>query len=116
GGARAGGRSAGPERRDFLGFGRRERLDLRRLLLGTGQVGLALVGLDRDRQLALRDRRLLAGARLGLAELALLDRCRLLPAVGLDLLERDLARSELGQDVLEARPAATLCRGADQDF
>ena len=66
-------------------------------------------------ELGLGDERLLLGARLGLAQLALLDRGLLLARVGLDLLLGDLARAQLGQDLLDlARPARrrSACRSA----
>ena len=78
------------EQPGLLGLGGRQGRDLRSLLLGTRQVGAALIGLDRDRQLRLGDRLLLTRAGLGLPQLALLDGGRLLTAVGLDLLEGDL--------------------------
>jgi hypothetical protein len=52
---------------DLLGLGLRERLDLRRLLLGAGVIRLALVRLDRDGQLRLGEDGLLLSPRLGLA-------------------------------------------------
>src|SRR5262249_30464734 len=76
-----------------LGFGLGERLDLRRLLLGPRILRLALVLLRQNRELRFRDRRLLLGARLGLAQLALLHRRLLLTAVGLYLLLGDLPRA-----------------------
>lgn len=51
-----------------------------------------------------------------LPELAFLDGRRLLAAVGLDLFQRDLPRSQLDQDLLEVHPAAPLGRRADQDL
>src|SRR5262249_47972991 len=54
------------ENADLLGLGLSQGLDLRSLLLGACVIGLALVGLDRDRQLRLRERGLLLGARLRL--------------------------------------------------
>src|SRR5437867_140047 len=93
---------------DLLGLGLRESLNLRRLLLGAGVVRLALVGLDRDVQLRLRERGLLLGPCLSLAQLALLDRGFLLPVVGFHLLLGDLARAELRQDLLDL--AAALAR------
>src|SRR5262249_4394245 len=104
------------EHADLLGLGLRERLDLRRLLLGAGEVGLALVGLDRDRELRLREHGLLLGARLRLAQLALLDGGLLLAVVGLDLLESDLTRAELCQDLLDLPAALAGRRRADQHF
>jgi hypothetical protein len=71
------------------------------LLLGAGQIGLTGVLLHLDRQLALGDRRLLLGARLGLAQLALLLGGELLPLVGADLLVGDLPLAQLGQDLLD---------------
>src|SRR5438552_18446995 len=88
-------------RADLLGLGLREGLDLGRLLLGAGVVRLALVGLDRDGQLRLRERGLLLGPRLGLAQLALLDRRLILPVVRFTLLLGDLARATLGTHLLD---------------
>src|SRR5205814_2241953 len=59
---------------DARGLGAGDSLDLRRLLLRACQVGLAGVRLDLNRQLGLRDVRLLFGAGLGLTQLALLHR------------------------------------------
>src|SRR5207249_8606206 len=99
---------------DLLGLGLRESLNLRRLLLGAGVVRLALVGLDRDVQLRLRERGLLLGPCLGLAQLALLDRGFLLPVVGFHLLLGDLARAELRQDLLDLAAALARRGRADQ--
>ena len=92
----------------LLGLGVRERLDLRRLLersAGTrpcpGCAWTVIESSDSVRSVCcLR-------ARLGLAQLALLDRGLLLARVGLDLLLGDLPRAQLGQDLLDRarRPA-----------
>ena len=53
-------------------------------------------------------------ARLGLAQLALLDRGVLLPLVGLHLLLGDLPRAQLRQDLLDLAAARAGRRRADQ--
>ena len=88
----------------LLGLGRGERLDLGRLLLGAGEVGLALVRLHGDRQLGLGDRRLLARALSASRSSRSFDRRLLLAVVGLDLLLGDLARAQLRQDLLDLLP------------
>ena len=100
----------------LLGLGLGQRLNLRGLLLSARVVGLALVRLDRDRDLGLGEQRLLLGARLGLAQLALLRGGPLLARVGLDLLLGDLARAELDRGSARSalrRPRAGR-RRADQ--
>jgi hypothetical protein len=94
----------------------RQRADLRRLLHRALVLRLALVALHRDRELRLRDRLLLARARLRLAELALLDGGLLLPPVRLDLLFGDLAVAKLLQDHLDVLVAAGRRRRADEDL
>src|SRR5207247_9668054 len=91
------------EHAHLLGLGVRERLDLRRLLLRSREVRLALVRLNGDRDVGLGERGLLLRARLRLAQLALLDRRGLLARVGLDLLLGDLPRAQLLQDRLDPR-------------
>src|SRR6185503_18469155 len=91
---------------DPLRLGRGQGLDLRRLLLSAGVISFALVGLDCDRKLGLRDGSLLLRPSFGLAELALLDGRLLLATVGLDLLFGDLPGAELVQDLLDLVHAA----------
>ena len=84
----------------LFGFGFGQGADLGGLLQRPLILRLAFVALHGNAQLGLGNLGLLEGPRFGFAQFALLDRRFLLPAVGFDLFQGNLTRTQLGQDIL----------------
>src|SRR5207253_1407536 len=96
------------------GLGIGHRAHLRGLLDASFVRSTALVRLDLNRQLALRQMLLTVGARDGLAELTLLAGRSLLAGIRLDLLLRDLPRAKLLEDRRDVLVTVRSRRGADE--
>ena len=97
-----------------LGIGLGGHLDRLGLLARIGELRLALVLPDLDGERGGGDIGLLFRHRLLLAQRALLHGGDFLQLVGLDLLHRDLAIAQLGQDLLDAALRGLGARRADQ--
>src|SRR5262249_30768424 len=105
------------EHADAVGVGLGESAGLIGVLRRARQRSAAFILLYLDRNLGLRDRGLLLGARFGFAQFAFFLRRQALALIGADLFVGNLALTQLGQNALDLVVAlGAWPRRADQHF